>query len=53
MKVQISLFVEEEFKKRLDQAASSLTLSTAAVVRLACIEYVNKVLETKTDDDTP
>lgn len=51
MKVQLSLMVEKDFKKKIDSAAIHLTVSTAAFIRMACMEYANKILETKTDDD--
>ena len=49
-KVQVSIDMEKDLKERVEKAAERLYLSVAAFVRLACVEYANKVLETKSDD---
>lgn len=50
LKVQISLKLDEELKARIDQAANHLTVSTASFVRMACMEYADKVLEAQSDE---
>ena len=51
MKVQLSFMIDKELKDRFDQAANHLTISTASFIRMACIQYADKVLETRTDED--
>ena len=51
MKVQLSFLIDKDKKDRIDEAANHLTVSTASFIRMACIQYADKVLETKTDED--
>ena len=49
-KVQVSIDMDKDLKEKIEKAAAKLYLSVAAFVRLACIEYANRVQETEIDE---
>ena len=50
-KSQVSVNFEKRLKDRLEEAANARYLSLAAFIRLACVEYADKVLGTEVFDD--
>lgn len=47
-KIQMTFTIEPKTKAKIERAAESLAISTASLIRMACSQFADKVLETKT-----